>query len=84
MDLAVAAQERRHRLTSDEIATVQPIVDFFTQGAKAAAPAKADVAGPPKPSSEAEADIDVDDDVPGAMTAKPAPEPKVVVAKRPG
>lgn len=37
MDRAVAAQERRHHLTTDEIATVQPIVEFFLHEATPAA-----------------------------------------------
>lgn len=35
MALAVAAQERRHRLTTDEIDTVAPIVQFFFKGEQA-------------------------------------------------
>lgn len=41
MALLVAAQERRKRLTTDEIGTVEPIVQFFAHEAAAPAPVKA-------------------------------------------
>jgi hypothetical protein len=37
---AVAAQERRQQLSEEQIASVQPIVQFFVQGAGAADPAR--------------------------------------------
>ncbi len=47
MDGTVAAQERRHHLTAEEIASVHPIVQFFTQGAAPPEPAKKPREGDP-------------------------------------
>jgi len=57
MDLAIAAQERRQRLTTEEIATVQPIVQFFAHEVIPAALANGDVAGAGQPSAAIEVDI---------------------------
>lgn len=71
MDAAVAAQERRQHLAAEQIASVQPIVQFFAHGA---APAE-----PGTPHREADPDVVVVED--GAAGAA---EPRVVVAKRSG
>lgn len=66
MALAVAAQDRRKRLTTEEIGTVEPIVQFFlhetklaaapgaAKPAKKAAPPKPDAAPPEDPFAEPE------------------------------
>jgi hypothetical protein len=54
MALAVATQERRQRLTTEEIDTVQPIVQFFAQAASPSAPPNGDAVAAGKPSAEPE------------------------------
>ncbi len=73
MEGVVAAQERRHQLSEEQITSIQPIVQFFAQGA------------PPEPSPrhrEADPDVSVQSVSPESLEAIAAPEPKVVVAKR--
>jgi hypothetical protein len=78
MALAVAAQERRHRLTTEEIDTVQPIVQFFAQATSSAAPPNGDAVKAEPPSAEpargGPSDGD-DDDVVSESKAKPTRAP---------
>lgn len=67
MEQAVAAQERRQRLTAEEIATVEPIVQFFTHEAIRSTAAPGDAA----PRKEAAPKIDVDADDEGDPFAEP-------------
>ncbi len=71
MDGVVAAQERRHQLCEEQVTSIQPIVQFFAQGA-----------APEPRHREADPDVLVQSVSPESMEAIAAPEPKVVVAKR--
>jgi hypothetical protein len=80
MALAVAAQERRQRLATDELDTVQPIVQFFFQAASPAAATNGDAAKAEPPSAEpAGGDVSGgggDDDAASGSKSKSTPAPR--------
>jgi hypothetical protein len=94
MALAVAAQERRKRLTTEEIATVEPIVQFFAQEAIAMAapiatkparkpsPTKPEAAAPEDPFAEPEYGIVADEDAGSGFRSKPQDALKADISKR--